>query len=125
MAYTPVAGSDARGLAARAEPRWCALLGARPELAPAVALQRRLLAIMAETARSLDWGVMPGVSLPAEHLAEKLSRGVPALAGERIPLPVPVLTPALLQSCAALAEGGAGDAATHIRDAIERGEINP
>ena len=50
---------------------------------------------------------------------------MPVLAGEPIPLPVPVLAPALLRLCDALAEGGAGDAATHIRDAIESGSIEP
>jgi FdhE protein len=45
------------------------------------------------------------------------------LAGEPIPLPVAVLRPALGQLCEALAEGGAGEAATHIRDAIVNGSI--
>ena len=55
----------------------------------------------------------------------KLARGVPALTGEPIPLPVPVLKPTLVRLCEALGEGGAGDAATHIRDAIDGGNIEP
>jgi len=48
---------------------------------------------------------------------------VPVFAGEPIPLPVPALAPALFRLCDALAEGGAGDAATHIREAIASGNI--
>ena len=50
---------------------------------------------------------------------------MPALAGEPIPLPLPLLTPALPRFCDALADGGAGDAAAHIRDAITSGSIEP
>ena len=63
------------------------------------------------------------LSLPPKYLAAKLARGVPVLAGEPIPLPVAVIKPALGQLCDALAEGGAGEAATHIRDAIVNGSI--
>jgi FdhE protein len=48
---------------------------------------------------------------------------VPALAGEPIPLPIPALAPALLQLCDALAGGGAGAAATHIRQELEGGKL--
>jgi FdhE protein len=50
---------------------------------------------------------------------------VPALAGEPIPLPVAALVPTLLNLCDALAEGGAGDAASRIRETIESGSIEP
>jgi FdhE protein len=43
--------------------------------------------------------------------------------GEPIPLPVPVLTPTLFQLCDALASGGAGDAATHIRESMDSGRL--
>jgi hypothetical protein len=36
---------------------------------------------------------------------------------------VPVLTPVLLQLCDALANGGAGDAAVHIRESIDGGAL--
>ena len=47
------------------------------------------------------------------------ARGVPALAGEPIPVPVPLLAPLLVALCGELAAGGAGEAADHIREAID------
>jgi FdhE protein len=40
-----------------------------------------------------------------------------------VPLPVPVLGPAVLSLCDALAAGGAAEAATHIRDTVASGNI--
>jgi len=59
----------------------------------------------------------------AKYLAAKLSRGIPALAGEPIPLPAGVLKAALGELCDRLAEGGAGQTAIHIREAIENGSL--
>jgi FdhE protein len=106
-----------------AERRWRGVLAARPDLAPALELQRRLLALVSELAGILENERLPRLSLPQKYLAAKLSRGVPVLAGEPIPLPVAALRPALLQLCEALAEGGAGDSARHIRDAIATGNV--
>ena len=78
---------------------------------------------MIDLAAALASGRLPRLSLPPKYLAAKLARGVPALAGEPIPLPVPVLTPTLFQLCDALASGGAGDAATHIREWMEGGKL--
>jgi len=106
-----------------AERRWRAVLAGRPDLAPALDLQRRLLGLVSDLAATLEAGRLPRLSLPPKYLAAKLARGVPVLAGEPIPLPVAALRPALGQLCEALAEGGAGEAATHIRDAIVNGSI--
>jgi FdhE protein len=106
-----------------AEQRWRDVLAGRPDLAPALDLQRRLLRLVSDLAATLEAGRLPRLSLPPKYLAAKLARGVPVLAGEPIPLPVAVLRPALGQLCEALAEGGAGEAATHIRDAIVNGSI--
>jgi FdhE protein len=106
-----------------AEQRWRAVLAGRPDLAPALDLQRRLLRLVSDLAATLETGRLPRLSLPPKYLAAKLARGVPVLAGEPIPLPVAVLRPALGRLCEALAEGGAGEAATHIRDAIVSGSI--
>jgi FdhE protein len=99
------------------------VLAGRPDLAPALDLQRRLLRLVSDLAATLETGRLPRLSLPPKYLAAKLARGVPVLAGEPIPLPVAVLRPALGRLCEALAEGGAGEAATHIRDAIVSGSI--
>jgi len=117
---TPAQPPDLLGIAQR---RWSALAEARPDLAPAVALQRQLLGIVIDLATTLDGRPLPRLSLPAKYVAAKLARGVPALAGEPVPLPVPVLGPAVLALCDALAAGGAAEAATHIRDAVASGNI--
>jgi len=107
-----------------ADERWQTLRETRPDLAAALELQRRLLALVAELADRLEGGRLPRLSLPPKYLAAKLERGVPALAGEPIPLPLPLLSPALLRFCDALAAGGAGEAATHIRDHIASGNMD-
>ena len=124
MPYVPIPPISRENLLNSAQKRWAAVREARPDLEPALALQRRLLGSIAELARVLDGGRLPKLSLPPKYLAAKLTRGVPALAGEPIPVPVPVLLPALLQLCDALAEGGAGEAATHIRQTIAEKQID-
>jgi FdhE protein len=98
--------------------RWDDLRQTRPDLAPAVELQQRLLAIVLSAAQSLEPGRLPRLSLPPKYLAAKLGRGVPIFAGEPIPVPVGLLKASLLNLCDALAAGGAGDSADHIKAAI-------
>jgi len=98
--------------------RWDSLRLARPDLAPAVELQQRLLAIVGRAAQALGTGRLPRLSLPPKYLAAKLGRGVPIFAGEPIPVPVGLLKTSLLTLCDALAAGGAGEAADHIKEAI-------
>jgi FdhE protein len=98
--------------------RWDALRLARPDLAPAVELQQRLLAIVLRAAQALDAGRLPRLSLPPKYLAAKLGRGVPIFSGEPIPVPVGLLRTSLLNLCDALAAGGAGESADHIKAAI-------
>ena len=78
---------------------------------------------MIDLASTVAAGRLPRLSLPPKYLAAKLARGVPALTGEPIPLPVPILAPTMLQLCDALANGGAGEAATHIQESVEGGEL--
>jgi FdhE protein len=125
MSYVSIPAISREHLLNSAEARWRVIADARPDLEPALALQRRLLTLVVDLTATLDHGRLPKLSLPPKYLAAKLGRGVPALAGEPIPLPVAVLVPTLGALCDALAEGGAGDAATHIREAIERGNIEP
>jgi FdhE protein len=98
--------------------RWESLRLARPDLAPAVELQQRLLAIVLRAAQALDTGPLPRLSLPPKYLAAKLLRGVPIFSGEPIPVPVGLLKGSLLNLCDALAAGGAGESADHIKGAI-------
>ncbi len=94
--------------------RWDAILLARPDLAPAVELQRKLIGPVIALAETLKHGRLPRLSLPARYLAAKLGKGVPALAAEPIPMPTATLKPTLLTLCDELAKGGAGAAAEHI-----------
>lgn len=124
MPYITVPSTTPEEALAAAEERWGAIVALRAELGPAVDLQRRLLALVLELKHTFDRGPLPRLSLPARYLTVKLSRGVPALAGEPLPLPVPVLSQILLRMCSALSDGGAGEVADHIRAAIERGDLD-
>jgi len=105
MAYLAVSAGNRGDLLEAAERRWTAIRAARPDLAPALDLQRTLLTLVVDLEHALDAGGLPRLSLPAKYLAAKLARGVPIFCGEPIPLPVPVLTPVLQQYCEALAVG--------------------
>jgi FdhE protein len=102
--------------------RWDDLRASRPDLAPAVDLQQNLLGIVVAAADALA-GKLPRLSLPPKYLAAKLARGVPILVGEPIPVPLHVLKSAFLKLCEALAAGGAGDAAEHIKQSVESGQM--
>jgi FdhE protein len=125
MPHVTVPAISRENLLISAERRWRAIREIRPDLEPALALQRGLLTLVVDLAAVVDCGRLPKLSLPPRYLAAKLARGVPVLAGEPIPLPVRILVPTLLKLCDALAEGGAGDAARHIRETIESGNIEP
>jgi FdhE protein len=123
MPHVALATASRGSRLAAAAGRWDAILASRPDLAPALALQKRLLGIVVELSEAVDERPLPRLSLPPRYLAAKLARGTPALTGEPMPLPVALLSPALLELCEALAEGGAGDAASHIRAMIEEGQL--
>jgi len=125
MPYVPISPGNPADLRAAAERRWSAICAERPELSPAIDLQRQLLALVSDLASTLEQGRVPRLSLPPKYLAAKLARGVPAFAAEPIPLPVQVLTPVAIGLCRALASGGAAEAADHIGQAIETGSIDP
>ena len=123
MPYVTIQACSREDLFDSARRRWQVIREARPDLEPALVLQRELLTRIIDLAAVLSGGRLPRLSLPPKYLAAKLARGVPALAGEPIPLPVPVLTPTLFQLCDALANGGAGEAATHIRESVQGGKL--
>jgi FdhE protein len=123
MPYVQIPQISQQNRAELAGRRWQAILEARPDLAPALDLQKRLLALVSELAHVFDTGRLPRLSLPPKYLAAKLARGVPVFTGEPIPVPSAIIKPTLLQLCEALASGGAGDAASHIHAAIDNGAI--
>jgi len=122
MALVTVSRPSPDELRALSTRRWDDLRAARPDLIPAVDLQQNLLGIVLGAADALE-GKLPRLSLPPKYLAAKLSRGVPILVGEPIPIPLHLLKSALLKLCQALAEGGAGEAADHIKQAVESGQM--
>jgi FdhE protein len=122
--YVGVAQPSTADITALAERRWRTLVAARPELQSAVDLQRGLLMLVIDLARTVESGRLPRLSLPGKYLAAKLSRGIPVFAGEPIPLPVGLLRQSLVQFCAALAVGGAGEAAEHIASTIDAGRLD-
>jgi FdhE protein len=109
---------------AAAASRWAAILAARPELAPAVALQEQLITRVVDLTEIVERAPLPRLSLPPRYLAAKLTRGIPVLAAEPMPLPLQVMTPALLDMCDELARGGAGETAEHIKAAIEESRFD-
>src|SRR6185503_11812608 len=123
--YVPIPTISREKVLISAEARWQRIAAARPDLAPALALQRDLLGRVLDAAAVLDGGRLPRLSLPPKYLAAKLTRGVPAFAGEPIPVPVRVMLPTLRQLCDTLGAGGAGDAARRIREAIDGGSMEP
>ena len=124
MPYVLVPPPPPDELEAIAAGRWNAITSDRPELATAVDLQRKLLARVIRLKQTIETSRLPRLSLPGKYLAAKLSRGVPALAGEPIPLPEAVLTATLVQLCGELAASGAGEAAEHIRTAVVDGSLD-
>ncbi|MBS1816463.1 MAG: formate dehydrogenase accessory protein FdhE [Acidobacteria bacterium] len=124
MPYVELSPSDARERRALAEARWSAMLAAKPNLHPAVALQRRLLDVVLDTNEALGSGRAPRLSLPPRYVTTKLAGGIPALAGEPIQPPIALLQPALIALVGALAEGGGGEATRSIRSAIDGGRLD-
>lgn len=119
MPYVALADATADSRLSWATARWDEVLRTAPHLAPAVALQRELIALVVQLTDRIEQGPLPRLSLPPGYLAAKLTKGIPVLAAEPIPLPVSALKPTLLDLCDGLARGGAGEAAAHIRTALD------
>jgi hypothetical protein len=101
--------------------QWAEITANSPDLAPAVALQQRLLKLMLDASAGLE--AVAAAPLTAASTLEKWARGLPALRNEAIPIP-PRLKDILLPLCTALAECGAGESALHIREAIATNAID-
>jgi FdhE protein len=123
MSYVGVAPGTRDSRLAIAASRWDSIQQIRPDLGPAVDLQRTLIGLVIDLTGNLERSRLPKLSLPSRYLAAKLRKGTPALAGEPIPMPTAVLKPVLLQLCRELARGGAGAAADHIHDVIDAGSL--
>jgi FdhE protein len=95
--------------------KWAEIEAKLPDLAPAAQLQQRLIRLVLDASAAL--GDTISLSLAPDVMSDKWRRGVPLLRNEtvRIPRVLEDLVPPL---CDVLAEGGAGESARHIRDAI-------
>ena len=114
----------AQSVIEQAEARWKAIGRARPELEPAVALQRVLLSRMAAALDLLAVQGLPALPVTNTRAASKLTQGVPAFRGESVPPPVDTLGPLLRDVCDVLARGGAGPPADHILQTIEEERLD-
>jgi FdhE protein len=123
MAYVALPPETRVSREASARSHWAVVRAARPDLEPAILLQERLVLLVVGLTETLEHGWLPRLSLPPRYVAAKLRKGIPAMAAEPIPMPTAVLTPTLLALCEALAQGGAGDAARHIKEAISSGTM--
>jgi FdhE protein len=101
------------------------MVASRPDFAPAAKLQRALLALMIHSSERIasDSG-SAGPVLPPVEAVSRLRQGLPVMRGRTIELPVGGLSPDLAPLCDLLADGGAGDAARHIADALRSGRID-
>ena len=108
----------------RAQRRWAEIGSSQPDLLPAIALQRSLVARIIHTVDRLDGIEHTLVSLEPEQAADKLHAGTPALRGTPVALPVAALSPLVLEACDDLADGGAGDVAHRVRACLVAGRID-
>ncbi len=117
--------TDIDNLRGRAQRRWSELQADHPELHASIALQRRLISRTLDALERLEAGSDPLLTFPGPYVAAKLARGVPALRGETIPPAVEILGPLLGAFSDDIASAGGGDAATHVRRALDDGKIEP
>ncbi len=66
MPYVRVPSTSRAELAAAAEERWTTLLETKPDLKPAIELQRRLLALVMDLKQTIDGAPFPRLSLPGK-----------------------------------------------------------
>lgn len=107
-------------LLVEAERRWSALERERPELGAAIALQRRLIEGGLALASAIADLPLPAV----EDVAPKLQAKRPLLAGADVAVDGVAFKPFVIAFCDDLAQGGAGQPAARVRDALARGAID-
>jgi FdhE protein len=106
-----------------AEARWESLVAARPEMSAPVTLQRHLISAVLDLTDALESGGVRRLSLPAGYLTAKTRGGIPALAGEPIPLPVDQIAPTIRTLCEILEEHGGGEAAVRLAAAAKENRL--
>lgn len=118
---TTIATSDLRRLASA---RSAEIAAKRPDLTPALALQRDILRLLMDAAERLEDSNEPAApGMTRDPVLAKWTRGVPAFRGVAVAFPS-ALKDMLPEVCDVLARGGAGESAVHIKDALTTGEMN-
>lgn len=110
----------------RANPRWLSAVRRQPELAPAVELQRQVVARQLDLGKVLDASAPLTISLEPGRAVEHLSATVPVLLGEPVVIELEQLD--LMRFvpgfCDDLAQGAAGGAAHRLAELLSQGAIN-
>lgn len=107
-----------------AEPRWLRLVDERPDLGPAVELQRVLVTRSVELSAEAT-AITRGASAAPADLLDRLQRQRAPVLDLAVDLDVDRLLPFLLGFCDDFIAGGAAEPARRVRAVIERGEIEP
>jgi hypothetical protein len=107
-----------------AEAKWAEIAVNTPDLAPALAVQKGLLRLLVDATEAFQipagailWELTPDLVLA------KWAREVPAFRHESVVIPS-ALKGILPLVCDVLADGGAGDSARHIKNALVTGAID-
>ena len=107
----------------QAQARWTDLAASRPDLAPAIAVQRSMVTRTIDAVRRLGATEIADITLEPALAATKLRAATPVLRGEVLALPVELLGPLVLHACDDLAAGRAGEVARHVRACLDAGRI--
>jgi FdhE protein len=105
-----------------ADDRWAALESARPDVRPAVALQRQLIGTILTLTEVLQRLPPARLTLPPGYVTTKLRSGIPALTGEPMAIPSSQLRTPLLELAQALA--ATGEAARLLHAALIEGRLD-
>jgi FdhE protein len=116
---------DCDALVRVANSQWDTAISDRPDLEVAIELQRRLINRSIKLISELESLGLPNWTISTDQLCSKLNARIPILRGENIPLPVDVLTPALLDFCNELAQSDAKEAVSHLTAVLEQHRIDP
>lgn len=116
--------SRTAGLLRLAEQRWAAIGQARPDLTPAVDLQRQLVTRSLDLAAAIEHVLPVQTVLAPAEIAVRLGSKRPAFSGVPFEVDGGQLAETVIAFCDDLAKGGAGPPADRVRQTLARGEIN-
>jgi len=116
--------SSAQQIISKAERRWERTIATRPDIEPAVVLQRRLVTRTLALAELVDRDQPASVHLDTRGLTAKLKSGMPALAGEQIDVNGGPLKAFAVGFCEDLATGEAGGPSGRLGHTLADGVID-